>query len=97
MVTNAPADVEAAVCTAIVNNSDVVDSAFVQALSHPGLSDTAQHALVVTLASIYLKIYDVCNDPSSALMKRSPLVLPILLRIIAQEQPVATCRCCINL
>jgi len=89
----AAGDAQAAVCGAIANNGEVVDAAFVQALGRQGLSDAAQRALVLTMMSLYMKFYDVCNDPSSAMMQASFLFLPILLRIISQEQPVSTCRC----
>jgi hypothetical protein len=77
---------------AIAKNGEVVDAAFVQALGRQELSEGAQHALVLAMTSMYMKVHDVCNDPSSAMMQASPLFLPLLLRVIAQEQPVATCR-----
>ena len=94
LVANAPGGTEAAICVAIAKNGEVVDAAFVQALGRQELSDGAQHALVVAMTSMYMKAYDACNDPSSAMMQASPLFLPLLLRVIAQEQPVATCRYC---
>ena len=94
LVVNAPGGTEAAICVAIAKNGEVVDAAFVQALGRQDLSDGAQHALVVAMTSMYMKAYDACNDPSSAMMQASPLYLPLLLRVIAQEQPVATCRYC---
>ena len=94
LVANAPGGTEAAICAAIAKNGEVVDAAFVQALGRQELSDGAQHALVVAMLTMYMKAYDVCNDPSSAMMQASPLFLPLLLRVIAQEQPVATCRYC---
>ena len=92
IVTKAPADVQAAVCVAVARNVEVVDAAFVQALGRPGLSDAAQHALVNAMMKLYMQVYDTCNEPSSAMMQACPVYLPILLRIIAQEQPVAICR-----
>ena len=92
IVTKAPADAQAALCVAVASDSDVVNSAFVQALGRPRLSDAAQHALVHTMTKIYVQAYDICNEPSSAMMQACPVFLPILLRIMAQEQPVAACR-----
>jgi hypothetical protein len=77
---------------AVARSSDVVDAAFVRALGRPGLSDAVQHALVTTMKTMYMQAYDTCNEPSSAMMQASPVYLPVLLRIIAQEQPVAACR-----
>ena len=92
IVTKAPADAQAAACVAIARSSEVVDAAFVRALGRPGLSDAAQHSLVTTMMKMYMLAYDTCNDPSSAMMQACTVYLPTLLRIIAQEQPVATCR-----
>jgi hypothetical protein len=101
IVTNATADDQAAVCVAVARSSDVVDAAFVQLLGHPGLSDAAQHALVTTMMTMLL--HDDVKEASTALMQACPVFLPILLRIIAQEQPSAACRyinftvCCVIL
>ena len=90
IVTKAPADAQAAVCVAVARSVEV--AAFGQALGRPGLSDAAQHALVNAMMKLYMQVYDTCNEPSSAMMQACPVYLPILLRIIAQEQPVAICR-----
>ncbi len=90
LVTKAPADAAAAVCVAVAKHGDVVDAAFVQALGRQGLSDTAQHALVVAMMTILLP--DDAKEASTALMHASPVFLPILLRIIEQELPVSVCR-----
>jgi hypothetical protein len=92
IVTKAPADAQAAVCVAVARNSEVVDAAFVQALGRLELSDATQHALVSAMMKLYMQVYDACNEPSSAMMQACPVYLPILLRIIAQEQPVSSCR-----
>ena len=90
LVTKAPADAAAAVCVAVAKHGDIVDAAFVQALGRQGLSDTAQHALVVAMMTILLP--DDSKEASTALMHASPVFLPILLRIIEQELPVSVCR-----
>ena len=90
LVTKAPADAAAAVCVAVAKHGDIVDAAFVQALGRQGLSDTAQHALVVAMMTILLP--DDALEASTALMHASPVFLPILLRIIEQELPVSVCR-----
>ena len=90
LVTKAPADAAAAVCVAVAKHGDIVDAAFVQALGRQGLSDTAQHALVVAMMTILF--YDDSQEASTALMHASPVFLPILLRIIEQELPVSVCR-----
>ena len=61
-----------------------------QALGRPGLSDAAQHALVTTMMTMLL--HDDVKEASSAMMQASPAYLPILLRIIDQEHPVAAYR-----
>jgi len=91
LVTQAAGDAQAAVCVATAKISEVVDAAFVQALGRQGLSDAAQHALVLTMMSMLN--HDDVKEASSAMMQACPVYLPILLRIIAQEQPVSTCRC----
>ena len=90
LVTKAPADAAAAVCVAVAKHGDIVDAAFVQALGRQGLSDTAQHALVVAMMTILLP--DDAKEASTALMHASPVFLLILLRIIEQELPVSVCR-----
>ena len=90
LVTKAPADAAAAVCVAVAKHGDIVDAAFVQALGRQGLSDTAQHALVVAMMTILRP--DDSKEASTALMLASPVFLPILLRIIEQELPVSVCR-----
>ena len=90
LVTKAPADAAAAVCVAVAKHGDIVDAAFVQALGRQGLSDTAQHALVVAMMTILRP--DDSKEASTALMHASPVFLPILLRIIEQELPVSVCR-----
>ena len=90
LVTKAPADAAAAVCVAVAKHGDIVDAAFVQALGRQGLSDAAQHALVVAMMTILLP--DDAKEASTALMHASPVFLPILLRIIEQELPVSVCR-----
>ena len=92
IVVKAPSDTKNSVCIAIASNGEVIDAAFVQALGRPEISVSMQQALVSTMMSIYLTVHDFCNEPSSAMMQASPLFLPILLRIIAQEQPVSVCR-----
>ena len=92
LVTNAPADAAAVLYTSIAKSSDVVDAAVVQALGRRELSAKSQHALVHTMMTLYMKVYDDCNEPSCAMMLASPLFLPILLRIMSQEQPVSACR-----
>jgi hypothetical protein len=92
LVTTAPADAAAVLYTSIAKSSDVVDAAFVQALGRRELSAKSQHALVHTMMTLYMKVYDDCNEPSSAMMLASPLFLPMLLRIMGQEQPVSVCR-----
>ena len=90
LVAKAPGDTQAAVCVAIAKNGEVVDAAFVQALGRQGLSDAAQHSLV--LAMMTMLLHDDAKEGSTAMMQACPHYLPTLLRIIAQEQPVATCR-----
>jgi hypothetical protein len=90
IVTKAPADAQAAVCVAVARNGEVVDAAFVQALGRPGLSDAAQHALVNAMMTMIA--HDDVKEASTAMMQVCSVYLPILLRIIAQEQPVAACR-----
>lgn len=92
LVTNAPAHAAAALYSFIVKNGDVVDAAFVQALGRCELSEECQHALVLTMMTLYMKVYDDCNDPSSPMMQASPFFLPILLSIMAREHPVSACR-----
>jgi hypothetical protein len=90
LVMKAPADAAAAICVAVAKNDDVVDAAFVRALGRAGLSDAAQRALVSAIMTILL--YDDAQDAATAMMRASPDFLPALLRIIAQEVPVSTCR-----
>jgi ADP-ribosylglycohydrolase len=90
LITKAPADAAAAVRVAVAKHGDIVDAAFVQALGRQGLSDTAQHALVVAMMTILLHVDAL--EASTALMHASPVFLPILLRIIEQELPVSVCR-----
>jgi hypothetical protein len=90
LVTKAPAD--AATAIAVVSSIDIVESAFVHALGRLDLSQEAQHALILTMKVLYMKAHDECTRPSSAMMLGSPVFLPILQRIIAQEQPVSACR-----
>jgi hypothetical protein len=90
LVTKAPADAAAAVCVAVAKSDDVVDAAFVQALVRADLSDAAQHSLVTAMMALLL--HDDAKDASTALMRASPVYLLVLLRIIAQELPVSTCR-----
>ncbi len=90
MVTNANGDAQTAVCVALARSSDVVDAAFVLALGRSGLSDAAQHALVTAMMTMLL--HDDVKEVSTAMMLACPVYLPILLRIIAQEQPPAACR-----
>ena len=92
MVTNAAADAQAAACEAIAKNGEVVEAAFVQALGRQGLSDGAQHALVVAMMTMLL--HDDVKEASTPMMQACPHYLPLLQRVIAQEQPVATCRYC---
>jgi hypothetical protein len=92
LVTKAPADAAAALFASIVNNSEIVDAAFVQALGRCELSEESEQALMVTMMTLYMKVYDDCNEPLSPMMQASPLFLPILLRIMAREQPVSACR-----
>ena len=89
IVTKAPADAQA-VCMAVAGHSDVVDAAFVQALGCPGLSEAAQHALVTAMMT--MMSYDGVKEACTAMMRACPVYMPVLLRIIAQEQPVAACR-----
>jgi hypothetical protein len=89
IVTKAPADAQA-VCVAVAGHSDVVDAAFVQALGRPGLSEAAQHALVTAMMT--MMSYDGVKEACTAMMQASPVYMPVLLRIIAQEQPVSACR-----
>ena len=77
-------DTQIAACVAIANNSDLVDAAFVQALRRPGLSDTVQHALVVTMMSMLL--HDDVKHESTPMMLACPYYMPVLLRIIAQPR-----------
>ena len=90
LVTKAPSDDAAAVCVAVAKHGDIVDAAFVQALGRQGLSDAAQHALVVAMMTILL--HDDAKEASTALMHASPVFLHIFLRIIEQELPVSVCR-----
>jgi hypothetical protein len=90
LVTKAPADAAAAVCVAVAKSDDVVDAAFVQALGRADLSDAAQHALATTMMALFF--HDDAKDASTALMRACPVYLPVLLRIIAQQLPVSTCR-----
>ena len=90
IVTKSPADAQAAVCVAVASDSDLVEAAFVHALGRPGLSDAEQHALVTTVMMMLL--HDDVKKASTAIMLAYPAYLLILLRIIAQEQPVAACR-----
>ncbi len=90
LVTQAPADAAAAVCVAVAKSDDLVDAAFVQALGRADLSDAAQHALATTMMA--LLVHDDAKDASTALMRACPVYLPVLLRLIAQELPVSTCR-----
>jgi hypothetical protein len=83
-------DAAADVCAAVANHSEVVDAAFVRALGRPGLSAASQHALVLAMMTIFR--HDDTKDASTPLMRSCPLYLPVLLRIIAQELPVSTCR-----
>ena len=92
LVEKAPANAAAAVCLAVATSEEAVDAAFVCALQRSDLSGQAQHALVTAMTAVYLKVYDECNRPSSPMMQASPIFLPILLCIIAREQPVSTCR-----
>jgi hypothetical protein len=92
LVTKAPADAATAICIAVVSSIDIVESAFVHALGRLDLSQEAQHALILTMKVLYMKAHDECTRPSSAMMLGSPVFLPILQRIIAQEQPVSACR-----
>ena len=39
-----------------------------------------------------MMLHDDVKEASSAMMQACPVYLPILLRIIAQEQPVVACR-----
>jgi hypothetical protein len=77
-------DTRIAACVAIANNSDLVDAAFVQALRRQGLSDTVQHALVVTMMSMLL--HDDVKHESTPMMLACPYYMPVLLRIIAQPR-----------
>ena len=70
MVTNAAADAQAAACEAIAKNGEVVEAAFVQALGRQGLSDGAQHALVLTTMSVLL--HDDAKEASTHKCKRVP-------------------------
>jgi hypothetical protein len=90
IVTKAPADAQAAVCAAVAKSSDAVDAAFVQALGRPGLSDIAQHALVMTIKVMFR--HDDTKVASTPMMQACPVYLPFILRIVAQEQPVSACR-----
>jgi hypothetical protein len=90
LVTKAPADVAAAVCEAVAKNDDIVDAAFVQALDRARLSDAAQRALVTAIMTILN--HDDAKDATSAMARASPVFLPVLMRFIAQEMPVSTCR-----
>ena len=92
LVTNAPGGTEAAICVAIAKNGEAVDAAFVQALGRQGLSEGAQHALVVAMMTMLR--HDDVKEASTPMMQACPHYLPLLLRVIAQEQPVATCRYC---
>jgi hypothetical protein len=92
MVTKAPADAAAAVCLSVANSNDIVVAAFVQALGRVDLSDAAQHALLTAMMALYMQFYDECNAPSSAMMQASPVFLPLLFNIIAQDHPVSTSR-----
>jgi hypothetical protein len=87
---NSDDDAQAAVCVAVARSCEVVDAAFVQALRRPLLSDTAQRALLTTMMTMLN--HDDVMEVSTAMMQACPLYLPILLRIIAQEQPVSVCR-----
>ncbi len=93
MVTAAPVSSQAAFCAAVASAIEVVDAGLVQTLGRAELSSTAQRALMTAMMTIYMKVFDICNEPSSAMTQASPAYLPVVLRIIAQEQPVAACRC----
>ncbi len=90
LVTNAPARAAAAVCVAVAKNADAVHSAFVQALVRPGLSEAAQHSLVLAMMAIL--DHDDAKELSTAMVRACDVFLPALLRIIAQEHPVSSCR-----
>ena len=92
LVTKAPSDAATAVSVAVASSGEIVDAAFLHALGRMDLSQAAQHALVLTMKTLYMKAHDECTCPSSAMMLGSPVFLPILQRIIAQEQPVSACR-----